>query len=118
MHQVGQTLDMANLDQIACDTFNIPQKSLMRPMTPQEQQQLQQQQQMEIMSKMELQNSRLQAQSENQDAKDETALIKEMFLKLLTPDAVHALFGQMFGMQHPEETKAKFAPKKLANGKA
>lgn len=117
MHQIGQTLDMANLDQIACDTFNIPQKSLMRPMTPQEQQQLQQQQQMEIMAKMQLQDSRLQAQSENVDAQDETSLMKEMFKLMMTTEAGHQLLGEMFGMKHPEQVKAQYAPKQITAGK-
>ena len=118
MHQIGQTLDTANLDRIACDTFNIPQKSLMRPMTPEEQQQLQQQQQMELMAKMQLQSERLQSQQENQDAADETALMKTLFMKMLTPEAIHAMFVKQFGMEHPAETAKKFAPKKLSNGSA
>lgn len=116
MHQVGQTLDMKNLDMIACDTFNIPQKSLMRPMTPQEQQALQQQQQMELMSKMQLQDARLQSQTQNQDSADETSLLKVLFSKILTPEAIHALFVKQFGMEHPAQTAARFAPKKLSNG--
>lgn len=118
MHQVGMTLDMKNLDMIACDTFNIPQKSLMRPMTPQEQQQLQQQQAMELMSKMQLQQARLDSNTQNQDAKDETALLKTLFTKMLTPETMHALFAKMFGMEHPAATEAKHAPKKLSNGNA
>lgn len=118
MHQIGQTLDTANLDRIACDTFSIPQKSLMRQMTPQEQQALQQQQMAEIMAKQQLQQARLDQQSENQDSSDETALMKTMFMKLLTPETIHAFFAKAFGMEHPDQTAAKFAPKKLANGKA
>lgn len=118
MHQIGQTLDTANLDRIACDTFNIPQKSLMRPMTPQEQQQLQQQQAAELMMKMQLQRERLSSQSENQDAADETALLKTILPKLITPETIHALYVKMFGMEHPAATEAKHAPKKLTNGNA
>lgn len=114
MHQIGMTPDMKNFDQIACDTYNVPQNTLMRPMTPQEQQSLQQQQMAEIMAKMQLQDARLQAQSQNVDAMDETDLLKTVFSKLLTPDAAHALFVKMFGMQHPEETKAQFAPKQIS----
>lgn len=111
MHGIGQTIDTANMDMIACDTFNIPQKSLMRPMTPQEQQMLQQQQMSEIMAKMQLQRERLDSQSQNQDAADETSLMKEMFKLLMSTEGGHQLLGKMFGMQHPEEVKAKFAPK-------
>jgi hypothetical protein len=117
MHGIGQTLDTANFDRIACDTFNIPQKSLMRLMTPQEQQMLQQQQMAELMSKMQLQDARLQSQSQNQDAADETALLKTLFMKMLTPEAIHALFVKQFGMEHPAETEKKFAPKQLAVAK-
>ena len=113
MHQIGQTMDIKNWDKIACDTFNIPQASLMRAMTPQEQQMLQQQMQMQLMSKLQLQRERLQSNSDNQSEKDETALIKEAIAKLFTPDAVHALFGDMFGMQHPEAVKAQNKPKAL-----
>lgn len=118
MHQIGQTLDTANIDRIACDTFNIPQKSLMRPMNPQEQQQLQQMQMAEMMSKFQLQDARLQSQTQNQDAADETALLKTLFMKLLTPESIHALFVKQFGMEHPAATEAKHAPKKLTNGNA
>ncbi len=119
MHQIGQTIDTVNMDKLACDTYNVPQKSLMRPMTPQEQQMLQQQQQMEIMAKMQLQQARLDSQSQNQDAADETALMKALFTKLLTPESVHALFVKTFGMESPAITEAKakhFEPKKLSSG--
>jgi hypothetical protein len=118
MHQIGQTLDIANLDRIACDTFNIPQSTLMRPMTPQEQQSLQQQQMAELMSKMQLQDARLQSNEQNQDASDETALIKEMFKLIMTPEVAHAMLVKRFGMEHPAQTAAKFAPKQIpAKGK-
>lgn len=119
MHSIGMTPDMKNFDQIACDTYNVPQSSLMRPMTPQEQQSLQQQQMAELMSKMQLQDARLQAQSQNVDAMDETALMKEMFRLIMTKESSHELMGKMYGMRHPEQAKADYAPppKQITGGK-
>jgi len=51
----------------------------------------------------------LQAQSENQDAGDETALLKTLLTKLLTPDAAH----QILDMPKPAEIAANAQPKQL-----
>ena len=108
MVKAGRTINFDAFDMIVCDGLNLPQTQLTRPMTQQEQQAASQPP-MEVMLKMMMQRERLQAQSENQDAGDETALLKTLLAKILTPDAAH----QILDMPKPAEIAANAQPKQL-----
>lgn len=116
LNMAGMTPDWENLDRLISDGLNMNEMTLVRKLTPDEQQQLQQQHMAELMMKKQLQDDRLSAQTNMTDMKDETGLLKQLLSKVFTPEAVHALFGHAFGMSHPEEVKAKFSPKQLPAG--
>ena len=120
MKQTGLMPDWANLDSLISDTLNLPSMSLVRKMTDQEIQMHQQQMMAPLMAKQQLQDSRMQGQAQMASDKDETALLKTLITKLFTPEAAHALFGGIFGMEAPAVTDAKaqnYAPKQLPAGK-
>ena len=117
--QMGVTPDMTNIDSLVSDALNLPKMTLIRPMNPQEMQMHQQQMAMPLMAKQQLQDSRMQGQAQMASDKDETALLKTFITKLFTPEAAHALFGGIFGMEPPAVTDAKaqqYAPKQLPAG--
>jgi len=83
------------------DTFGLPEMALFGPMTPEDMQLFQQQMQAENQAKMAMQQARLQAQGEHQDAKDETILLKTLLEKVITPDAAHAMLNDIAGGSLP-----------------
>ena len=117
---LGVTPDMTNIDSLVSDALNLPKMTLIRQMSPQELQMHQQQMMVPLMAKQQLQDSRMQGQAQMASDKDETALLKTLITKLFTPEAAHALFGGIFGMEAPAVTDAKaqqYAPKQLSAGK-
>jgi len=119
-NMIGMTADLKNIDQLVSDAYDLPAMTLMRQMTPQEQQSLQQQHQAEMMMKMQMQTERLQSNQTINAEKDDTKVLAAALAKVLTPEAVHALFQSAFGMKHPTEVaeaaKAKHNPPKALKG--
>lgn len=111
--QQGQmTVDMSAIDSLVTDSIGLPQRSLLRQMTPQEIQAAQQPPAAEVI-RLQMQQDRLQAQAQNQDSGDETKLLLMLLQKLITPDTAHRILQ----MPYPAQIQAQAQPKQLTNGK-
>jgi len=113
MNQAGITPDWKNIDILISQTLDIQAMTLTRQLSPEEMQQLNAEKMAEMQLKQQLQDSRLQAQLGIAQEKDESGIIKQLIAKVFTPEATHALFGGLYSMEHPEELKARVAPKQL-----
>lgn len=107
--QMGFKPNVAEIDGLVMDTLNLPDRSLIVQMTPEEMQQLQAQSSPDEI-RMQMQRERLEAQARNQESKEEADLLKTLVSKVATPDAAH----EMLGLDPPEAIKAKYNPKPKA----
>jgi hypothetical protein len=93
----GQKPDMDQFTRIINDTFGLPPRALWAPMSQQEQQEFIQMKMMPEMLKRQVQKDRLDAHQAVTDSKDETALIKTVLEKILTPQAAHLMLNEYMG---------------------
>ena len=91
----------AQIQRMVNDTFGLPEMALFGPMTPEEQQQFAQQMQAENMAKMQLQQSRLDAQGQQTESKNETQVLTTLLKQIVTPDAAHSMLNQLTGAKLP-----------------
>lgn len=111
MAELGMTPNFKEVAALICDGLNLPQKSLFVAMTPEQQQAWQQQQKASGDAiRMQMQQERLQAQGEHQDAADETKMLIALLNKIMTPDVAH----RMMGMKPAALIAAESAPKEKA----
>ena len=97
--------DAVSISQLFCDAYNQKATTFFRPMTPQEQQARQQKMMMPLQAKQQLQDSRLQAISDDSSQKNETALIQTV----LTVLASTGLLNSMVGVQTDAQVAAQKA---------
>lgn len=92
--QQGKRPNWTEIAAMICVATNQPPKSLFVDMTPQEMQAWQQQQQSNANAvRMQMQEARLEAQGEHQEAADETKMLIMLLQKIMTPDVAHRLLG-------------------------
>lgn len=91
--QQGKTLDIDQLSTLFCDTYNLKATSLYRPLTQQEVEAHQQKVMAPLQAQQQLQDSRLQAISQQKSEHDETELIKTVIAKLGETGYLHKLLG-------------------------
>lgn len=115
LNMAGLTPDWKNIDTLISDGLNMQAMTLVRALTPEEQQAIQAQHMAEMQLKQQMQDSRMAGQQQMTDAKDETALLKQL-ISAMPPEAFHQLFMAAFGMKHPAEMEAMHAPKQLPAG--
>lgn len=99
MVSMGQVPDMPNFVDLLTTTFNLPRKSLFRTAQPQELQQMQQRKMAPELMRKQMQDDRIQGESQRQDASDETKIIMALFKALVTPQAAHEILNGLTGMQ-------------------
>lgn len=97
----GKKIDFAQVERLVNDTFGMAPTALWADMNPQEQQQFVQMKMMPEMMKRQTQQARLDSHSQIQDAKDETAIIKTVLEKLVTPQAAHAILNALTNSSLP-----------------
>lgn len=104
-NQQNATADIQAITALFCDTFNQKETSFFRPLTPEEIQGRQQAMLAPLQAKQQLQDSRLQAMSQDSQNKDETALIQTVLQVL----ASTGLLNSMVGVKRDAEIAAERA---------
>ncbi len=97
MAHMGLKPDMKQIQATINDVFGLPPMALWAAMTPQDQQMFMQQQQAPLQAKLAEQGQRLQSQQQVASEKDETALLKALLEKIMTPDVAHSLINEYTG---------------------
>jgi hypothetical protein len=85
--------DFMAIAQLFCDTYNQKAQTFYKPMSPQEQQARQQKMMAPLQAKQQLQDSRLQAMSQDSHDRDETNLIIAVIENLAKTGALNELLG-------------------------
>lgn len=91
--QQGKIVDAETIFDLVVDTFNMRATTFLRPMTPQEQQAMQQRMSAPIAAKQQLQDSRLQAMSQDAHESHETTLLVAIVNALAKTGALNDLLG-------------------------
>lgn len=107
--QQGMVLDALTIAQLICDTYNLRATTLFRPQTPQEAQAKQQQIMAPLQAKQQLQDTRLQAMSDDSHDRDETNLI----ISVIQAMAQTGALNELLGIERDTEITAR---KKLQSG--
>lgn len=113
MAEQGQTIDWKTAGQLISDSIGLPDNTLFRQMTPEEQQQMMQIRMAPEMAQQQLQAQRLQMMQQMNDSKADTQLLSDILKKLLTPEAAAALLEENGIPQVRELLEKKMAPKQL-----
>ena len=101
--QSNMVPNMVAITQDICDAFRLSYNSWFRPANPEELNNMMMQKIGPELIKAQMQQQRLQSRSADIDATNETALIKHLAGKMMTPHTVHQMLGSMTGMQTPED---------------
>jgi hypothetical protein len=109
LQQQGLVLDALTISQLICDTYNLRSTEFFRPQTPAEQQAKQAQIMAPLQAKQQLQDSRLQAMSDDSHDKDETNLI----ISVIQAMAQTGALNELLGIERDTEISAR---KKLESG--
>ena len=107
--QQGMVLDALTIGQLVADTYNMRATTLFRPQTPQEAQAKQAQVMAPLQAKQQLQDSRLQAMSDDSHDKDETNLI----IAVIEAMASTGKLNELLGVERDSQIAAR---KKLTSG--
>ena len=116
LNTTGETINWELMGQVIGDSLGMPSGQFVTQMTPQQQQAVQQMRMAPEMMKLQQMMARMQALSQMSESRDDSALLGKVFSKLLTPEVVAHIAGEMGAPEVMQLLKDKVAPKQLTNG--
>lgn len=114
--QQGKVVDVEQLTEFYLDVYGVKSFTLIRPMTPQEQQAKQARQQQQGQEKMQLQQARLGAMSQDAHERDETKLMTTLISALIPAFAKAGLIHNSIGLEAPVQLEARKLEADIAGG--